>query len=124
MAKKARLYFRSLKVVLFYLYHLSQLHKIVIRPDVKFFRIANKWKYILFYLLYVGSRKSLNKFRFERFGGNILAVKLLATLSQMSKIKGDAMHRWFFLCYSVKYCSQRRTSGQPEVSKASRMHRQ
>ena len=65
MAKKARLYFRSLKVVLFYLYHLSQLHKIIIRPDIELFWIANKGQYILFHLLNVGSRKSLNKFLFE-----------------------------------------------------------
>ena len=34
MVKKPRLYFCILKVVLSHLYHLCQLHEIIIRPDV------------------------------------------------------------------------------------------
>ena len=72
--------FRNEILLLFHLYHLSQLHEIIIRPDIELFWVANERQYILFDLLNIRSRKSLNKFLFERFGRNILAVKLLATL--------------------------------------------
>ena len=56
---------RAVLVILLYSHHIRQLYKIVVRPNVKFFGIAHKRKYILFNLLNISGRKAFLELVFE-----------------------------------------------------------
>ena len=56
---------RAVFVILLYSHHIRQLYKIVVRPNIKFFGIAHKRKYILFYLLNISGRKAFLELVFE-----------------------------------------------------------
>lgn len=67
-------------------YHIGDLHKKVIRPQLKFFGITYKRQNIVLYLIYVGAGKSLLEFYDKRLTVDFFVVKLSHTLGKMLKI--------------------------------------